>query len=397
MKKMRTSPQFYRSILLLGLLLLVLSACAKPTPAPTLPPITETPSITPTPSSTPTPTSVVVFPGTAEGELGTATSTPGPIATPPPGPVITMRENLRVLLLAGQDSDSPYVGRTDAIMLILYDTLGARAGAISLAPDLLVNIPGFGAGRLNTAYALGGAQGLLNTITYNFGLTPDHYAVFNVDSFTKFVDQLGGVPIVSEDPVVKKCIAATPGTRPARGSEVLCVFRFRDGPSEIERNKRQGLVLLSIFQAMVRNGNLVRVPDLAKAYGSAMDSDLGYRDLAGFIPLALQIGDIDRFKTYTLPEGSLSYQSFGSSPDSIFLVQSQDAYRALILKVAEKLSTPMPFSTYLATLQYMLQFSPTPTFTPRPTRTPTRTITPTPTKTKVPTATPTQAPTWGGN
>ena len=71
MKKMRTSPQFYRFNLLLGLLLLVLSACAKPTPAPTLPPITETPSITPTPSSTPTATSVVVFPGTAEGEVTT--------------------------------------------------------------------------------------------------------------------------------------------------------------------------------------------------------------------------------------------------------------------------------------------------------------------------------------
>ena len=50
---------------------------------------------------------------------------------------INLPEKLRVLLLAGQDSNAPYVGRTDALMLIFYDPLGALAG-IGVATAYLV-------------------------------------------------------------------------------------------------------------------------------------------------------------------------------------------------------------------------------------------------------------------
>lgn len=395
MKWMKEHTVLIRTFMLLALFGMLLAGCAAPGPTP--PPETATPAITLTPTPTPSVTPLVVFPGTEGAEME-VTSTPGPIPEPAQAAVVPLPENIRVLLLAGQDRDAPYVGRTDALMLVFYDPLQARAGVISLPPDMLASIPGFGAGRLNTAYALGGAQTLVNAITHNFGVTPDHYAVFNADSFVKFIDQLGGIPHTIDDPLVKKCTSAAPdGKVRLKGTEVLCIFKFRSGPDEVARNKRQGMVLKAIFNALVRNGNLVRVPDLADSYSQVVDSDLLYRDLVSFIPLALQVGDINRFKIYTLPQDSLSYQSFGPSPDSVFLMPQADAYFTLISRVGNEVSKPMPFSTYLPTLQQMLVASPTATSTPRPTWTMKPSITPTRTITPTLTSTPTILPTWGSN
>lgn len=385
----------FRTLLFFSILGLLLSGCSSPirTPAPD----TATPTITYTPTPTPSITPVVVFPG-AESTETEVTSTPGPIPEPAQAAIVPLSENVRVLLLAGQDRDTPYVGRTDALMLVFYDPLQARAGVISLPPDMLASIPGFGAGRLNTAYALGGAQTLVKAIAYNFGVKPDHYAIFNANSFVQFIDQLGGIPHTIDDPLVKKCTSAEPdGKVRLKGTEVLCIFKLRSGPDEVARNRRQGMVLKAIFNALVRNGNLVRVPDLADSFSSVVDSDLLYRDLVSFIPLALQMGDVNRFKIYTLPQDSLSYQSFGPSPDSVFLMPQPDAFFSLISRVGNEVSKPMPFSTYLPTLQQMLVASPTATNTPRPTWTMKPSITPTRTITPTPTLTPTVMPTWGKN
>lgn len=390
---MKINPQFFRKLILLALPVLLIAGCAAPTLTP--PPETATPDITPTPTPTVTITSVVVYPGTEEVDPE-ITLTPGPITAPAQVAAITLPENVRVLLLAGQDRNTPYVGRTDALMMILYDPLQARAGVISLPPDMLVAIPGFSPGRLNTAYALGGAQTLVKTITYNFGVTPDHYAVFNADSFIRFIDLIGGIPFAIEDPLFKKCVTATPGVNRLNGTQVLCLFKLRSGPDEVARNRRQGMILKAIFNTLVSNGNLVRVPDLADTFGSVVDSDLLYRDLISFIPLALQIGDVNRFKIYTLADGSLAYQSFGPSPDSVFLMPQPDAFFTLFNRVVTELSKPMAFSTYLPTLQQMMVASPTSTYTPRPTWTLKPSITPTRTITPTPTSTPTVLPTWGG-
>ena len=354
---------------------------------PTVNPFELTPSVTPTVTLTVTLTPDLFFPQTAEAGM-TVTPTPGPIPEPEQVQQITLPPNLRILLLAGQDRTTPFVGRTDALMLVFYDPMQARAGVISLPPDMLVSIPEFGAGRLNTAYALSGAQGLLKTITFNFGVTPDHYAIFNTDSFTKFIDDLGGIYLTIDDPLLSKCRTATPSPpRPVKGSEVLCIFKARSGPGEVDRNKRQAIVLNAIFKTLVSNGNLVRVPKLAENFNSSVDSNLEARDLVSLIPLTLQMGDVDRFKIYTVPEDGLEQWEFSINPGSYFLIPQPGLYTNLIYKVVEQVTSPLPYSTYLPTLQYMLLVSPTPTYTPKPTRTPTRTATPTRTKTPVPTKT----------
>jgi LCP family protein required for cell wall assembly len=299
---------------------------------------------------------------------------------------------VRVLLLAGLDTPYPDIGRTDSLMLVFYNPNKSRAAVVSLPPDLLVNIPGHGAGRLSSAYALGNIEGLLETITYNFGITPDQYLVLNKELFEDFIDSIGGIELTLYDPIVKKCKDVRLGTRLYKGEQAMCIFTLRSDNDETARNKRQGLVVRAILKRLVRSGRLVKVPDFFDDALSQLDTNISYDEIFRFIPLVLQVGDRGRFKALALHRDNFTLQT---DPEgvSVFRVAKPGAYARLLTKAWRMVSSPLPFTDYLETLAMELTASPTATKTPRPSRTPTRTQTLTRTATATRTITPTRTAT----
>src|SRR5438270_672982 len=76
------------------------------------------------------------------------------------------------------------------------------AGVLSIPRDLVVDIPGYGRDRINTAYVYGelygkagGMDTLKATVLRNFGVPIDHYAVVDFGCFRGLVDALGGVTV----------------------------------------------------------------------------------------------------------------------------------------------------------------------------------------------------------
>lgn len=94
------------------------------------------------------------------------------------------------ILLLGLDADVDRVSpaRTDTIMLVSIDLRAQRLVLISIPRDLWVDIPGFGEGRINTAYYLGEsylAQGqgpalAKETVAAALDVPVDYYAVVNL-------------------------------------------------------------------------------------------------------------------------------------------------------------------------------------------------------------------------
>ncbi len=107
-------------------------------------------------------------------------------------------ENSHVLniLLFGQDAHgngADDYGRSDTIILLSLDNLHKKIKLTSFQRDTYVTIPGYGDGKLNSAFSLGGVPLSVKMIEANFGIRVDKYACVDFKSFIKIIGVLGGV------------------------------------------------------------------------------------------------------------------------------------------------------------------------------------------------------------
>jgi LCP family protein required for cell wall assembly len=101
----------------------------------------------------------------------------------------------------GLSPDDPVVrGRggeknTDKIMILRVDPGSHKAWILSFPRDLLVDIPGGGKQKINSAFSIGGPGTLVETIQKNFQIKINHYVQVNLFGFEQLVDAIGGVPV----------------------------------------------------------------------------------------------------------------------------------------------------------------------------------------------------------
>ena len=83
--------------------------------------------------------------------------------------------------------------RTDTIMLL--HTGDGPSMLLSIPRDSLVDVPGRGTTKINSAFAIGGPRLLVKTIEQNTGVRVDHYVEIGFGGFVNSVDAVGGITI----------------------------------------------------------------------------------------------------------------------------------------------------------------------------------------------------------
>ncbi len=84
--------------------------------------------------------------------------------------------------------------RSDTIMVLHIDPEQEQAAILSIPRDLYLPIAGEGySDRVNAAFALGGAAGLIDTVQESLGITINHYVEVDFVGFKDIVDAVGGV------------------------------------------------------------------------------------------------------------------------------------------------------------------------------------------------------------
>lgn len=153
-------------------------------------------------------------------------------------------------LIAGSDRrDGAAVGedgtqgaRADTMML-LHKAPGGNSYLISLPRDTLVDIPGYGAYKLNAAYSFGGAPLLVQTVEQFTGLTMDHYVEIGFDGVSEVVDSVGHVNLCIDRDVddKKSGLVMTEGCHDVEGEQALAFVRARyfDPTADLGRQQRQ--------------------------------------------------------------------------------------------------------------------------------------------------------------
>jgi LCP family protein required for cell wall assembly len=141
--------------------------------------------------------------------------------------------------------------RTDTILLVHVPEFRSETPAtvVSIPRDSYVPIPGHGKDKINSAFAMGGAPLLTQTVEQATGLRLDHYAEIGFSGFAGLVDALGGVTMCPTAPINDPLagIDLPAGCQKLDGRSALGYVRTRDTPrADLDRmvNQRQFLSAL---------------------------------------------------------------------------------------------------------------------------------------------------------
>ncbi|MEA2472841.1 MAG: hypothetical protein QOE06_756 [Thermoleophilaceae bacterium] len=178
--------------------------------------------------------------------------------------------------------------RADSIIL-LHVGLGS-VRKLSILRDSFANIPGHGAGRINAAYAYGGAALQIRTVEdfMGNGLKINHVLEVDFSNFPKLIDALGGVDVtldncLKSDKFGGKSVKLSKGDHHLSGREALRFARVRKNhcaPNEDDRQRaaRQQKVLGGMRSRLVSPlhwpSTFVRAPWIAWQAPRALRTDM---------------------------------------------------------------------------------------------------------------------------
>jgi LCP family protein required for cell wall assembly len=178
--------------------------------------------------------------------------------------------------------------RADSIMLLRVGFGSVRK--LSILRDSFANIPGSGQGRINSAYAIGGAGLTIQTVEefMGSGLEINHVIEVDFSNFPELIDALGGIEVKLEnclksDRFGGKRVKLSKGTHHLSGREALRFARVRTNkcaPNEDDRQRaaRQQLVLKGMRARLVHPKNwpssFVRAPWIAWEAPRALRTDM---------------------------------------------------------------------------------------------------------------------------
>ena len=203
------------------------------------------------------------------------------------------------ILVAGTDGSR--VGgrgdarRSDSLMLLRTDPRTHRFAFLSIPRDLRVEIPGYGPGKVNAAFQLGGPTLAIRTVKALTGLDVNHVAFVDFDRFEELIDAVGGIDVTVPRAILSgtfDCPYATAarcarwdGWRFAKGRQhmdgrrALVYSRIRlnrldPRETDFTRARRQQQVVQATADELTSVGALVRLPFIGDDVVEPLATDL---------------------------------------------------------------------------------------------------------------------------
>ncbi len=279
-----------------------------------------------------------VLPVAAQTSTPPPSPTPG---TPTPTPDPTRLQRTENFLVLGADvRPGPWMMHTDSIMLMSIDHDTQQVGILSVPRDLWVDIPGWGADRINSAYFLGdytkykgGSPALAKAVAEKtLGVPIQHVVLIKMDGLAKLVDALGGVtvkldcPLYEQTPDPKNPNKLVNWSLPAgevklNGEQARKFATYRYLTSDFGRAKRQQQLIWALRNQAESINILPRIPQLWSALAGTFSTDLGVLDVLRLARFGLQLDSTKVTGTALAPDVIKPYRTKGGA--SVLVIKDQ--------------------------------------------------------------------------
>lgn len=251
---------------------------------------------------------------------------------------------LGYVLLMGVDRRDGDVGRSDTLMLAAVDEEHGRAALLSIPRDTRIEVGSYGYDKINHAYAFGGHEMTLASVSALVGVPITHYIMVDTSSFERIVDAVGGVDIDVEKRMYYEdpwddggglVIDLAPGEQHMNGARAIQYVRYRDGEGDIGRIGRQQHFMRALLAQLLSPQVLPRLATVVDEVKNAVDTDLTTRQL---LTLATRLKDMEA--------GGVSMQMVAGTPAylgdvSYWIPDLVETRRALFAGVGKELPERM--------------------------------------------------------
>jgi LCP family protein required for cell wall assembly len=208
------------------------------------------------------------------------------------------KDNISVLFMGVDESDVRNFGdavRTDALILATFNKAGKSVNLVSIPRDSYVHLPfKDDMDKINHAHVFGGVKGTIETVEELFNVPVDYYVKLNFNAFIDVVEALDGITVdvpitfTEMDSLDRKgAIQLEKGIQTLNGEEALALARTRKIDSDIERGKRQQLVMTSIINKAISISSIAKYGDVIEAVGSNMKTNMTFEEMLSFHDYAL--------------------------------------------------------------------------------------------------------------
>jgi LCP family protein required for cell wall assembly len=272
---------------------------------------------------------------TAYQATGQVVAIPSPLATllltsPSPSVKAPVDTSAFTILLLGSDDDSKFIGDhvlTQSMILVRIRPSTHSVTMLSIPRDLWAPLATGGSGKMDFAYSYGGAGAAIATVQQDFGVHIDGYIWVGLLGLIRVIDAIGGIDIVTSNPVLDDYYPLDINTTSAYGYSRIAVLggpqhldgthaleyvrsRHNDIQSDFGRSRRQQQVLLAIRQK-AKQLSPSDIPILAAAIGGEIKTNISLDRVAELLPLAASFDNPDAITQIVLP----SPYTRGGAPD----------------------------------------------------------------------------------
>ena len=236
-----------------------------------------------------------VDPTTHSTEETSNTTTVPETTTPEVDPTIQTTEQIRILLI-GQVANSPASWQKSEVMILCtLDTTAKTLTMTSFQRNAVVQIPGHGSGKLNTAYSIGGMKLLNQCLEENYGVQVDGNVTVNFDSLAKLVDMVGGVSVQLTQREANYLNAhgnwgitntggwkLKAGENTLTGEQVMGYAMMKEGNQEAERTQRQRKVIAALVEK-AKGLSVTELYDFVEAGLNCVSTDMSNNEILDYV------------------------------------------------------------------------------------------------------------------
>lgn len=207
------------------------------------------------------------------------------------------------VLIVGVDKTE---GLSDVIMVVRYDEEHNRIAAMSIPRDTYVNYKG--TRLVNSVYGSGGIDAVSKVVTQLTGLKINYYVQFNVGTFGKLVDLLGGVEfnvpqnMNYDDPVQDLHIHLKKGMQTLNGKDAESMVRFRGYPqADLKRVEVQQDLLKELIKQKLSVEYVLKIPSIYSSIKDDIKCNISVGDMAKYGKSMLSLDLSNGIYTCTMP------------------------------------------------------------------------------------------------
>lgn len=184
--------------------------------------------------------------------------------------------------------------RSDALVLATLNNEDKSIKLVSIPRDTYTFIPDAGKeDKITHAYAYNGPSSTIESVENLLEIPVDYYVRMDFEAFIDVVDALDGIRVnvpydLEEQDEFDNAGAITleEGFQTVDGSEALALARTRHYDNDIERGKRQQMILQAIMDKALSAGSFTKYADVIDAVGDNMKTNLSFKDMQAFFEYA---------------------------------------------------------------------------------------------------------------